>query len=392
MLIRRDLEPSILEAAQYFPIIAIVGPRQSGKTTLARMLFKDYKYVSLEDLDIRSEAARDPRTFLVANRSPKGMIIDEFQYVPELLSYIKTIVDEEKKNGYFVLTGSQNFLMNQAITQSLAGRVSIHTLLPLSVHELTENNLLPAELETMLYQGSYPAIYAQNTPPPLLYKNYLQTYIERDVRQLTQVGDLLTFQTFITLCAARVGQILNITSLANDCGISDHTAKRWISILEASYIIFLVRPYRTTFGKRLIKAPKIFFYDTGLVCTLLKMGPQELATYPIKGNIFESFVVSEIFKWYFNRNEIPAVYFWRDHTGHEVDCIIEHGKTVIPVEMKASRTISEEFFEGLEDWNVIAKQKAGAGFVVYGGSESQTRTRSHLISWQKLDEIFQQII
>lgn len=308
MLLRRDLKSAIIESAQYFPVVAILGPRQSGKTTLAQMIFERYTYVTLEDLDMRVAAVQDPRTFLIANRREYGVIIDEFQYVPELLSYIQTMVDREKKQGYFILIGSQNFLMNEKITQSLAGRVAIHTLLPLSIHELSENKILPEEMEPMLYKGSYPAIYAKNTPPALLYSNYFQTYIERDVRQLTQVGDLMAFQTFVMLCAARIGQLLNLTSLANECNISDHTAKRWISILQASYIVFLLPPYHNNFGKRLVKSPKIFFYDTGLVCNLLKIKEEELALYPHKGNIFESLIISEILKWHYNNGHIPNIY------------------------------------------------------------------------------------
>jgi predicted AAA+ superfamily ATPase len=381
----------VLQGARFFPVIAILGPRQSGKTTLAQQIFKQHIYVSLEDLDLRAAASSDPRTFLIANSNEYGIIIDEFQHVPELLSYIQTIADREQKPGYFILTGSQNFLMNEKISQSLAGRVSIHTLLPLSVHELQENKIIIPEIEHMLYQGCYPAIYAKHIPPQLLYANYLQTYVERDVRQLANIGDLTTFQTFITLCAARIGQLLNITSLGNECGISDTTVKRWLSILQASYIIFLLRPYHTSFGKRLVKTPKIYFYDTGLATHLLKIKQDDLALHPNRGGLFESFIISEILKWYYNHGTLPSLYFWRDSVGHEVDCILEDGQKLVPIEIKSSRTTNQRFFEGLEYWNSISKQSLENGFVVFAGSAHQIRGRANLISWQSMQQIFDTI-
>lgn len=392
MLLKRDISPDILAGARYFPVIAILGPRQSGKTTLAQALFKDHTYVSLEDPEIRAAAIEDPRTFLLTNRSEHGMIIDEFQYLPDLLSYIQTIVDKEQKPGYFILTGSQNFLMNSAISQSLAGRVSIHTLLPLSIYELDQNNLLADEVEKILYKGCYPAIYAKGIPPTQLYKNYLQTYIERDVRLLTNIGDLNTFQKFITLCAARIGQLVNLTSLGADCGISDHTVKRWLSILQASYIIFLAYPYHNNFGKRLIKTPKIFFYDPGLVCELLRIDQDSLAIHPMRGGLFESFIMSEMHKWFYNHGKTPSVHFWRDQTGHELDCILEQGTTIIPIEIKASRTMSPRFFDMLEFWTQLPGNEKQEGFVIYGASKQQVRARPNLISWQSMDEILKKLI
>jgi predicted AAA+ superfamily ATPase len=386
-MIKRALKPVVREGAQQFPVVAILGPRQSGKTTLAKMAFAQHAYVTLEDLDLRTAAKKDPRTFIIANKNKHGLIIDEFQYVPELLSYIKTMVDEDQTPGTFILTGSQNFLMNQAISQSLAGRISIHTLLPLSIAELKEDALLPTEIEPMLYQGCYPATYAKNVTPKNLYRNYLTTYIERDVHQLTHVGDLTTFQTFITLCAARVGQLLNITSLGNECGISDNTAKRWLSILEASYIIFLLRPYHANFGKRLVKTPKLYFYDAGLACFLLKIKQEELGLHPNRGNLFESFIISDLFKAYYNRSELPRLYFWRDKSEHEVDCIIDEGRKIFALEIKAGRTTSPRFFEGLEQWHQLAPKKTTASYVIFAGSSRQTRSTTQLVSWQLLDNI-----
>ncbi len=387
-MIKRELSEDILSGARYFPVVGILGPRQSGKTTLARELFKNHAYLSLEDLDLRATAKNDPRTFLLANRNEHGIIIDEFQYVPELLSYIQTTVDQDKKSGYFILTGSQNFLMNAAITQSLAGRISLHTLLPLSISELKQSNHLPSEIEPMLYQGCYPAIYSENIPPEKLYKNYLKTYIERDVRQLTNIGDLTTFQTFIKLCAARVGQLINLTVLGNDAGVSDVTVKRWLSILEASYIAFRVHPYNKSLGKRIVKTAKLYFYDPGLVCYLLQIQQEDLASHPNKGNIFESFIISDILKHYYNQGIDPQVYFWRDKTENEVDCIIQDGQKLIPIEIKAGRTFNTRFLDGLNYWDALAHEKSTQGYIVFGGSSQQARPHRALVSWQSIDELF----
>lgn len=391
MILRRSLAQDIQKAARYFPVIAILGPRQSGKTTLAQHVFAKHTYITLEDLDIRAMAKKDPRTFLLTNNNEFGVIIDEFQYVPELLSYIQTIVDKEQKTGYFILTGSQNFLMNEAITQSLAGRVSVHTLLPLAIEELENNNCMPQEIEEYMVKGSYPAIYAKKVEPERLYSNYLRTYVERDIRQLAHVGDLATFQTFIALCAARVGQLLNVSSLGNECGISDTTAKRWLAILEASYIIFLLRPYHANINKRLVKTPKLYFYDSGLLCHLLRIKEQDLAVHPNRGNIFESIIISEIIKWHYNRGKQPSLYFWRDKIGHEVDCMIVEGQKIVPIEIKAGRTSSARFFEGLEYWNELTNNESNNGYVVYAGSSQQIRGQKNLISWQAIDTILSHI-
>lgn len=387
MYIKRTIEPAILQAAKYFPAVAILGPRQSGKSTLAQNLFKNHTYVTLEDADTRESALSDPRSFLIAEEGKSGIIIDEFQYFPELLSYIQTKADTEQINGYFILTGSQNFLMNNAITQSLAGRISLHTLLPLSIEELKNNDILPEEIEPLLVQGCYPAIYSKKTPPSLLYSNYLQTYIERDVRQLTQVGDLNTFQKFIRICAARNGQLVNLTSIGNDCDISDHTVKRWLSILEASYIIYLLQPYHTNFGKRLVKTPKLYFYDTGLVSHLLRITKQNIDTDPNRGALFESLIISDIRKWSYNHSERPSTYFWRDHTGNEIDCIIDQGnKTLLAVEIKASRTISQRFFKELNNWQALTGSEKNS-YIVYAGQAKQARPSLQLLSWQAMNPL-----
>jgi len=310
MFINRILEDDIKEGARYFPVVAILGPRQSGKTTLAQKMFSTHRYVSLEEPDQRTAALTDPRSFLQIHQNDFGLIIDEFQYAPELLSYIQTMVDKEQKQGFFILTGSQNFLMNQAITQSLAGRVSLHTLLPLSAQELQASSIMPQEIEDLLIQGSYPAIYTRNIPPTRLYAQYIKTYIERDVRQLAHVGDLATFQLFLTMCAERIGQRINLSEFSRECRISDQTVKRWMTILQASYIIFLLQPYEKTLSKRMVKTAKLFFYDPGIACHLLKIhDAQTLVSSPKRGNIFESFVIAEVIKHAYNYGKEPSTYF-----------------------------------------------------------------------------------
>ncbi len=387
MYIERILGKDIKKGARYFPVIAILGPRQSGKTTLAKKIFPNHVYVSLEDPDIRRAALEDPRTFLEFYKNKHGVILDEFQHVPELPSYIQTIVDSEKKDGYFILTGSQNFLMNQAISQSLAGRISIHTLLPLSIDELENHGLLSDDVETVQYKGFYPATYNKKIPHQRLYSQYVRTYIERDVRQLTQVGDLNTFKTFLGLCAERVGQIVNFTELGKACRISDQTVKRWLSILEASYIIYLLSPYEKTLGKCLVKNPKLYFYDSGLICYLLKLKENEIFMSSKRGNIFESFIISEIIKDFYNKGEDPSVYFWQDKYKHEIDCIIKHGTRVIAVEIKAGRTPNTSFFSSLAYWRKLNEKNKSECYVVYAGNKDKISGYKELISWQSLKSI-----
>lgn len=388
MYIKRILEADILEGAQYFPVIAILGPRQSGKTTLAKKLFSQHVYVSLEEIDVRKAAIEDPRTFLSFFPSEYGLIIDEFQYAPNLLSYIQTIVDRDKRKGYFILTGSQNFLMNEAISQSLAGRISLHTLLPLSIEELKEGGLLSNQVEELMYKGCYPAIYNHQIPSERLYAQYIKTYVERDVRQLSHVGDLSTFQTFLALCADRVGQLVNFNELARDCRISDNTVKRWLSILESSYIIYLLRPYEKSFGKRLIKRAKIYFYDPGIVCYLLKIKEEELLSYPKRGSIFESLIIIDIIKGFYNKGKEPSIYFWQDSNKHEIDCLIKYSKHLIAIEIKSSRTINPNFFSGLTYWkNLNSGNEKSECYVVYADVPERITGYKEVVSWQSVNEI-----
>ena len=380
-MLSRTLTDTLKEFAAQFPVVALLGPRQSGKTTLAQNTFANYRYVSLENADIRSLALADPRGFLDNMLNEPGVILDEFQHAPALLSYLQTIVDTRYRPGFFILTGSQNFLLNQAITQSLAGRIGILTLLPLSINELRENQILPNSVDTVTFKGGYPRIYAQNFSPDRWYPSYIQTYIERDVRQLKNIPDLSLFQKFMQLCAGRTGQVLNLTSLGNDCGISSVTARAWLSILEASYIVFLLQPYHNNFNKRLIKSPKLYFYDTGVACSLLGIESQEqFFRHYLRGGLVESLIISEFIKNFLNQGRIPRIYFWRDSQGHEIDCIVEKGNQLIPIEIKAGQTISSSYFSGLEYWHALTKEDSQA-YIIYAGSESLKTTYGTILSW-----------
>ncbi len=326
------------------------------------------------------------------HKSEHGTILDEIQHAPDLLSYIQTEVDKTQKVGSFVLTGSQNFLFNEAISQTLAGRIALLTLLPLSQSELKHAQLLPDNFYSALFTGSYPRVYAYDIAPVDWYPNYITTYIERDVRQIKNISDLSLFQLFMKLCAGRIGQILNISSLANDCGISVNTAKAWLSVLQANYIIFLLQPHYKNFTKRLIKAPKLYFYDTGLASFFLEIDkPQQLATHYLKGGLFESYAISELIKLRYNAGFIPHYYFWRDKIGHEVDLIIDHAGKSFPIEIKSGQTISQDYFQDLHYWSELAQEQAGRSYCIYTGTENQNRTLVSVLKWQdinQIDEIF----
>ena len=394
-MIARDLTVILREYA-HFPVIAILGPRQSGKTTLAKEVFKSYTYLSLEDPKTRDLAQEDPKAFLELYENSFGIILDEFQLVPQLLSVIQGEVDTKKRPGYFVLTGSHNFLMNQAIGQSLAGRVGILTLLPLSLHELQAANLLKNRVEEVIFNGFYPRIYAENSPALHLYPSYIQTYLERDVRQLSQLGDLNTFRKFIKLCAGRVGQLLNLSDLANACGMSLPTMQRWLSILEASYIVFLLQPYAHNFNKRVIKHPKIYFYDTGLLCSLLDIeSPERLVLDHLRGSIFENFIIADLYKEYVNLGRRPLLYFWRDKNGAiEIDCIIEYGRTLYPIEIKSSSSISLDYFTNLKKWNALAQAASlpvGKSYIIYGGEKTDAWNEWEIVGWKDIDKLLEKI-
>jgi predicted AAA+ superfamily ATPase len=391
MLIKREVEGQIREAATQFPVIAVIGPRQSGKTTLVQMVFPDHTYVSLEDFDIRTRALTDPRGFLAEYPTSVGIILDEIQNAPILLSYIQAIVDKEKKKGFFVVTGSQNILVHEAITQTLAGRIALLTLLPLSISELDSAKLLPDKIEALVWKGSYPQIYIENIPPARLYANYILTYVERDVRQMRQITDLETFQRFIRLCAGRIGQVVNLESLGNDCGVNHSTVKAWLSVLEASYIIFSLYPYYKNFGRRLVKSPKLYFVDTGLACSLLNIkSDQELADHYLRGGLIESFILGDIRKQRYNMDQQPNMYFWRDHTGNEIDCILDE-LNPIPVEIKAGKTVATDFFKAFDNWNTLTESATKQYYVIYGGTEVQQWPQATVLGWKAAGSIIKRI-
>jgi hypothetical protein len=385
-MITRDTETALRSLLDGFPVVTITGPRQSGKTTLARAVFTEKPYLSLEDPDVRQMALDDPRGLL--ERLPNGAVLDEVQRAPQLLSYLQTRVDADGRMGLFLLTGSQQFGLMSGITQSLAGRTAFIELLPFSIPELDRAGVRPTSLDAMLFTGGYPPLYDRGLSPRTWLPAYVTAYVERDVRQLINVQDLETFQRFVRLCAGRSGQILNLSTLATDSGISHNTAKAWISVLEASYVLFLLRPHHANFRKRLIKSPKLYFYDTGLLCWLL--GIQEsaqLATHPLRGSIFETFIVSELKKSRFNRADYTVFYFWRDSNGNEVDVIIDIGTQLMPIEIKSGQTINREFFAGLERWMGLAGDRVIAPTLVYGGTESHVRKGITVSGWNAVGHL-----
>jgi len=388
MQVKRDLIKELKTLAKQFPVISICGPRQSGKTTLSKMAFKDYKYINLEHLSSRRFASKDPEGFLDAVSGEKGVILDEVHHVPDLLSYIQIHVDTYEKSGFFVITGSQDLLLNEKISQSLAGRVALLTLLPFSIKEIKKEKDLPSNWSKAVFEGFYPRVIAGSSPAAKWATSYIETYLERDVRQIKNVVDLSQFKDFLILCAGRIGQLLDISSLSNDCGISTETVRSWMSILQASYIVYLLRPHYRNFSKRVIKAPKIYFYDTGLACSLLGIkSEEELLSHYLRGGLFECFVLSEFAKNEFNKGERPRIYFWRDRKGNEIDCIIEKRGKLIPVEIKSGKTINESFFDGLKFWNEISGTDPKDNFLIYGGSEGQRRTYANVLGWQMLEEV-----
>ena len=380
-MISRIISTKLKELIKQYPVVALTGPRQSGKTTLVKHLFSDLPYVSLEDPDIRDFAAHDPRGFLGAY--PDGLIIDEVQRVPNLFSYIQTRVDRIGKEGLYILTGSFNFSLMEGISQSLAGRVGLLELLPFSFSELQDAQKLPCSLEDLLFTGFYPRIYDKIIPPGEWYANYVNTYLERDVRSLKNIADLGMFQRFLKMCAARSGQLLNLSALGDDCGITHNTARSWLSVLETSFIIFLLRPHHKNFNKRIVKSPKLYFYDTGLLSYLLGIqSPENLSVHSYRGHIFETWAVSELLKGRLNRGLRGNLYFWRDNTGHEIDCLIDQGIDLIPVEIKSGKTVTTDFFKGLNYWKKISKLPDSETYLIYGGEMDQKRKNTDVYGWK----------
>lgn len=381
-MIPRNAEVSIKTLLQGFPIVTVTGPRQSGKTTLAKKVFSGRPYLSLEDPDVRRRALDDPRGFL--GNLPDGGVLDEVQRAPELLSYLQSHVDADGRMGLFLLTGSQQFGLMSKVTQSLAGRTALIELLPLSIDELVKANLSPAGLDEILFKGGYPALYDRHLSPGQWFPAYVTAYVERDVRQLIKVQDLEIFQRFVRLCAGRSGQLLNLSSLAADCGIRHNTIKSWISVLEASYILFQLRPHYKNFNKRLVKSSKLYFYDVGLMCWLLGIREiEQIAAHPLRGHIFETLIVSEYMKGYLNRGEGAPIYFWRDSNGNEVDLLVEVGTRLMPIEIKSGQTVNNDFFTGLRRWMEIAGEQAESPTLIYGGAESYGHDGVNVVSWEE---------
>jgi uncharacterized protein len=384
MDIKRTIKIEMDIYSKKYPILALTGPRQSGKTTFLKSQFSNYRYVNLENIDNRNFAINDPNNFL--KQYDKYVIFDEVQRIPELFSYLQTKVDEDKIMGQYILSGSQNFHLMQNITQSLAGRVALFKLLPFDINEMQTSNWLNDDYVINLQRGFYPAIYDRNIPSKVFYSNYIQTYVERDLSELIQVKDLKQFRNFISLCAARAGQLLNLNSIANECGISQPTAKSWISVLENSYILYQLQPYFSNFNKRVTKSSKIYFYDTGLLCHLLKISdPDSIRTSPLKGNLFENYVITEYVKKNYHNNLLRDLWFWRDAVGHEVDLIWQKNEKLNLVEIKASETIMTDMFKGLTYFEKFAGDLLESKTLIHTGLFNQERNLGNVISWKNIE-------
>lgn len=381
---KRSLEAALPRFVK-FPVVAILGPRQSGKSTLAKHAFIHHKFVNLEDLELRELAKLDPKGFLRSYENEHGIILDEFQNCPEILSTIQVLADEKKRPGYFVLTGSHNFLMNQAISQSLAGRVGILTLLPLSLEEMKANKILNEDCpEDFIFKGSYPRLFESDFSPSEIYPSYIQTYVERDVRQLMNIKNLASFNLFLKLCAARVGQLVNFSDLATHCGVSVPTIHQWLNILEASYIVFLLRPYWENFNKRVTKTPKIYFYDTGLASSLLGISSSKDALHSnYYGYLFENAIVADFLKQFFNQGLTAPLSFWRDKNGTiEVDCLVEHNGKLSPIEIKSGESFQRRYFESIRSWKMFSGRQSETAYVIYGGKQSLAiHENEKIVSW-----------
>jgi predicted AAA+ superfamily ATPase len=373
----RDLKVVLERYSQYYPVIGITGPRQSGKTTLSKLVFPHLPYVSLENMDIRLQAQNDPRSFL--KQYGEGAIFDEIQHVPDLLSYLQQIVDESPIKGRYILTGSQNFALNQLITQSLSGRIGMTTLQPLSLKELG----MPEYSLNSIFRGGYPGLHQLNMDPLDFYPSYIQTYIERDVRQLKNIENFGRFQTFLKLCAGRVGQTINLSSLAQDAGVSHTTVRQWLNILEASYLIFFLQPYYNNFSKRLIKMPKLYFYDTGLVCSLLNLEKEsQLESHYLKGALFENLVILEFMKNRLNQGLMPNLYFWRDQTGHEIDLITDWGGELKVIEIKSAETFQKEYIKNMEYFHKLSQ--IPKSYLIYTGQQQGMYNGVELVPLSKI--------
>jgi len=366
-MITREITQELIESVKEYPVVTVFGPRQSGKTTLVRMTYPDKPYFSMEDPDVRMAAETDPRGFL--NNIPDGAILDEIQRSPELLSYIQRIVDEKQKTGMFILTGSHQPDVHQAVSQTLAGRTALLTLFPFSLPELFKYKK-KWEAYEIIVKGAFPRLHQENLSVTRFYNGYVQTYMERDVRTLLNVKDLNLFQRFLTLLAGRVGQVVNYTSLGNDIGLSAPSVKNWISILKASFVIFELQPFFENINKRVIKSPKIYFTDTGLVSHLLGIETVNQAKRdPLRGGLYENLIILEILKSLYNQGKRPDLFFYRDTHGNEVDLIIKQQRQLIPIEIKSAATFNKDFLKGILKFRELSKNRCRQGYVLYNGKD-----------------------
>ncbi len=369
-MIKREAEKVILSLAKQFKAVAIIGPRQSGKTTLVRYIFKNKPYVNFENPDIRLYAMEDPRGFL--SNYPNGAVFDEIQRVPVIFSYLQQILDESKSSGLFIITGSNNFLLQETISQSLAGRVGYLKLLPLTLKEIKDNKSTASQL---IFKGFYPSLYNNAIKSSLWYSNYISTYVERDVRLIKNISNLVTFEKFLRLCAGRIGQLLNMNSLAVEIGVDNKTISAWIGVLETSFVLFRLQPYHKNFNKRIVKMPKIYFYDTGLAAALLGIqNSNQLDLHPFRGALFENMIIVDLLKTRFNKAKTNNLYFWRDNVGNEIDVLLDNGVTITPIEIKSGQTVTSDYFKGIKYWNKLTKKEGG--YVVYGGTVAQKRSNN----------------
>ncbi|KKQ32559.1 MAG: AAA+ superfamily protein [candidate division TM6 bacterium GW2011_GWF2_37_49] len=388
MFIERDLAQVIKSGAKQIPILAITGPRQSGKSTLIKKIFNDYVYLDMQDAEIFEFANNDPKGFLNSYKNKPGVIIDEAQYAPNLFSQLKVEVDKDPRPGYYILSGSQNFLLHEKISESLAGRVYFYTLLPLSIKELKSADLLCDRAEAQIYKGFYPRTYQPQINAQEYYENYISTYVERDIRSIRNIDNILNFKKFMQLCALRIGSILNFSDLATNCGISVSTAKSWFALLETSFILYLLPSYHDNLGKRVTKSPKLYFYDTGLAAALMGVDQETIVQKrTIYGALFENMIIIDLIKQFNAQGLRPVLTFFRDSNNNEIDLIIELAGKTIPVEIKASETINSRFFDTIA-WFKEQTQNQQEGIVVYGGNQTQQRSQGNTISWKDLNNVY----
>jgi hypothetical protein len=381
-MIKREAEKVIISLAKQFKAVAVIGPRQSGKTTLVRHIFKNKPYVNFENPDIRLYAMEDPRGFL--SNYLDGAVFDEVQRVPEIFSYLQQILDESNSNGLFIITGSNNFLLQETISQSLAGRVGYLKLLPLTLNEIKDKK---STVNQLIFKGFYPSLYNNSIESSLWYSNYINTYIERDVRLIKNISNLVTFEKFLRLCAGRIGQLLNMNSLAVEIGVDNKTISAWIGVLETSFVLFKLQPYHKNFNKRIVKMPKLYFYDTGLAATLLGIqNNNQLDLHPFRGALFENMIIVDMLKTRFNKAKASNLYFWRDNVGNEVDVLLDNGLNITPIEIKSGQTVTSNYFKGIKYWNKLTKKEGG--YVVYGGTMEQKRSNEiKVISYKNINRI-----